>query len=64
MVLGPMSGLVESYSPIEARASSPAQGTLLAFRHTRCTFINYGMTQIASVYEVCIQWRIYEAGRI
>ena len=39
-VLGPTSWPVESCSPMGARVSSPAQGTLLAFRCTRCIVIS------------------------
>ena len=39
-VLGPISWPVEFCSPMGARASSPAQGTLLAFRYARCAIIN------------------------
>ena len=39
-VLGPMSWLVESCSLMDARASLPAKGTVLAFQRMRCTIIN------------------------
>ena len=65
-ILGPVSWLVESCSPMGARVSLSTQGTLLALRRTRCIVINafLGMTRIASVYEMCIQWRLYEAVQI
>ena len=65
-VLGPISWPVESCSPMGARVSSFAQGMLLALRRTRCIVINafLGMTRITSVYEMCIQWRLYEATQI
>ena len=50
-----------------ARVSSATHGTLLTFQHTRCIVINaffLGITQIASVYGMCIKWRLYEAARI
>ena len=65
--LGPKLWPVESCFPIGARVSSTTHGTLLTFRHTRCIVINaffLGITQIASVYEMCIQWRLYEVARI
>ena len=65
-VLGPISWPVESYSPMGARVSLSAQGTLLALRRTRCIVINafFGMTGIASMYGMRIQWRLYEVARI
>ena len=39
-VLGPISWPVESCSPMAARVSLPAQGTLLAFQRIRCIVIN------------------------
>ena len=53
-------------SSASARASSPAQGTLLAFQCTRRTVINtfYGETRIASICEARIHWCFYEAARI
>ena len=51
---------------VSARAFSPAQGTLLAFRCIRHAVINtfYGETRIALVCEVRIRWCCYEAARI
>ena len=65
-VLGPILWPVESYSPMGARVSSFTQGTLLVLRCIRCIVINafLGMTRIASVYGMCIQWRLYEVARI
>ena len=66
-VLGPKSWPVKSCFLIGARVSSATHGTLLTFRLTRCIVINaffLGITRIASVYEMCIQWRFYEAARI
>ena len=66
-ILGTISWPVESCSPMGARVSSSTQGTLLALRRTRCIVINaffLGITQIASVYGTCIQWRLYKAARI
>ena len=66
-VLGPKLWPVESCFPMGARVSSATHGTFLTFRHTRCIVINalfLGITQIASVYGMCIQWRLYEAARI
>ena len=66
-VLGPTSWLVESCFLISVRVPSSTHGTLLALRRTRCIVINVfflGITRIASVYEMCIQWRLYEAARI
>ena len=53
-------------SSASARASSLAQGTLLAFRCTRRAVINtsYGVTRIASICEAYIPWCFYEAARI
>ena len=50
-----------------ARVSSATHGTLLSFQRTRCIIINaffLGITWIASVYGMCIQWHLYEAARI
>ena len=56
---------VESCSPMDARASSFAQGTFLAFRRTRCTVINTFMGWHGSLqYTECIQWHLYEAVQI
>ena len=66
-ILGPKSCPVESCFPMGAKASSATYGTLLTFRRTRCIVVNaffLGITQIASVYGMCIQWRLYEAARI
>ena len=66
-VLGPTSWSVESCFLVGARVSSSTHGTLLAFRRTRCIVINaffLGITRIASVYGMGIQWRLYEAARI
>ena len=66
-ILGPKSCPVESCFPMGARASSATHGTLLTFRRTKYIVINaffLGITQIASVYGMCIQWRLYEATRI
>ena len=66
-VLGPKSWPVESCFPMGARVSSATHGTLPTFRRTRCIVINaffLGITQITSVYGMCIQWRLYEVARI
>ena len=66
-VLGPISWLVESRFLMGVRVPSSTHGTLLALRCTRCIVINaffLGKTRIASVYEMCIQWRLYEAVQI
>ena len=66
-VLGPKSWLVESCFPMSARVSLATYGMLLTFRRTRCIVINaflLGIARIASVYGMCIQWRLYEAARI
>ena len=65
-VLGPILWPVESYSPMGARVSSFTQGMLLALQRTRCIIINafFGMTWIASIYGMCIQWRLYGAAWI
>ena len=66
-VLGPKSWPVESCFPTGARAFSATHGTLLTFRRMRCIVINaffLVITWIASVYRMCIQWRLYEAARI
>ena len=58
---------VESCFPMGARVSSSTHDTLLALRRTRRIFMNalfLGITQIASVFGGCIQWRLYEAVRI
>ena len=50
-----------------ARVSSDTHGTLLTFQRTRCIIINvffFGITQIASVYRMCIKWCLYEVARI
>ena len=63
-VLRPTSWPVESCFLIGVRVPSSTHGTLLALRRTRCIVINaffLGITRIASVYEMCIQWRLYEA---
>ena len=47
-----------------ARVSSSTHDTLLVLRHTRRIVMNaffLGITQITSVFERCIQWRLYEA---
>ena len=49
------------------RISSATHGMLLTFQRTRCIVINaffLGITRIASVYEMCIQLRLYEAAQI
>ena len=54
-VLGPMSWPVKSCSPMGARASLPAQGTLLVFRRTWCTVINTFMEWHRSLrYTECV----------
>ena len=66
-VLRPKSWSVESCFPMGARVSSATQGSLLTFWRTRCIVINaffLRITQIASVYGMCIQWRLYEAAQI
>ena len=66
-VLGPTSWPVESCFPIGVRVSLSTHGTLLALRRTRCIVINaffFGITRIASIYGMCIQWRLYEAAQI
>ena len=66
-VLRPKSWPIESCFPMGARVSSATNGMLLTFRRTRCIVINaffLGITRIASVYEMCIQWRLYEAAWI
>ena len=66
-VLGPTSWPVESCFLMGVRVPSSTHGTLLPLQRTRCIVINaffLGITQIASVYEMCIQWRLYEAMRI
>ena len=66
-VLGPKSWPVESCFPMGAKVSSASHGTLLTFRCTRCIVINaffLGITQTASIYGMCIQWRLYEVARI
>ena len=62
-VLGPISWPVESCFPMGVKVSSSTHGMLLALRHMRCIVINaffLGITRIASVYGMCIQWRLYE----
>ena len=66
-VLRPKLWSVESCFPMGARVSLATHGTLLTFRRTRCIVINaffLGITRIASVYGICIQWRLYKATRI
>ena len=66
-VLGPTSWPVESCFPMGVKVSSSTHGTLLALRRTKCIVINaffLGITRIASVYEMCIQWRLYEVAWI
>ena len=66
-VLRPKSWPVEYRFPMGARVSSATHGTLLTFRRTRYIVINaffLEITRIASVYRMCIQWRLYEVARI
>ena len=66
-VLEPKSWSVESCFSMDARFSSATHGTLLTFRRTRCIVINaffLGITRIASVYGMCIQWCLYKAAQI
>ena len=66
-VLGPTSWLVESCFLMGVRVPSSTHGTLLALQLTRCIVINaffLGMTRIASVYGMGIQWCLYEAAWI
>ena len=66
-ILGPKSWPVESCFLMGAKVSSATHGTILMFRRTRCIVINaffLGITRIALVYEMCIQWRLYEAAQI
>ena len=66
-ILGPKSWPVEFCFPMGARVSSASYGMLLTFRRTRCIVINaffLGIMRIASVYRMCIQWRLYEAAQI
>ena len=66
-VLGPTSWPVESCFLMGVRVPSSTHGTLLALRRMRCIIINaffLGITRIASVYGMCIQWRLYEVARI
>ena len=66
-VLGPTSWPVESCFLMGVRVPSSTHSTLLAFRRMRCIVINaflLGITRIASVYRMCIQWRLYEAAGI
>ena len=66
-VLGPTSWPIESCFLMGVKVPSSTHGTLLVLRRTRCIVINaffLGITQIASVYGMCIQWRLYEAGQI
>ena len=66
-VLGPTSWPIESCFLMGVRVPSSNYGTLLALRRTRCIVINaffLGITQIASVYGMCIQWHLYEAAQI
>ena len=49
------------------RVSSSTHGMLLALRCMRCIVINaffLGITRIALIYGICIQWCLYEATRI
>ena len=65
--LGPKLWPVESCFPMGAKVSPATHGTLLTFRRTRCIVINaffLGITWIASVYGMCIQWHLYEAAQI
>ena len=65
--LGPISWLVKSCFLMGVRVPSSTHGTLLALRRTRCIVINgffLGITRIASIWGMCIQWRFYEAARI
>ena len=65
-VLGPTSWSVESCFLMGVRVPSSTHDTLLALRRTRCIVINaffLGITRIASVYRMCIQWRLYEVAR-
>ena len=60
-VLGPISWPIESCFPMNVRVSSSTHDMLLALRRTRCIVINaffLGITRIASVYGMCIQWRL------
>ena len=66
-ILGPKSWPVESCFPMGARVSSSTHDTLLALRRIRCIVMNaffLGITQTASIYGICIQWRLYEVARI
>ena len=57
----------ESCFLMGVRVPSSTHGTLLALQRTRCIVINaffLGITRIASVYGMCIQWRLYEVARI
>ena len=66
-ILEPKSWSVESCFPMGARVSSSTYDTLLALQRSRCIVINaffLGITRIASVYEMCIQWRLYEAAQV
>ena len=66
-VLGPTLWPLESCFPMGVRVSSSTHGTLLVLRHTRCIVINaffLEIMQIAWIYEMCIQWRLYEAAQI
>ena len=66
-VLGPTSWPVESCFLMGVRVPSSTHSTLLAFRRMRCIVINaffLGITRIASVYRMCIQWCLYEAAGI
>ena len=66
-VLGPTSWLVESCFLMGVRVPSSTHGMLLMLQRTRCIVINaffLGIMRIASVYGMCIQWRLYEAARI
>ena len=66
-VLEPKSWPVEFCFLMGARVSAATHDTLLTFRRMRCIVINaffLGITQFASVYRMCIQWRLYKATRI
>ena len=66
-ILRPISWPIESCFPMGATVSSSTHGTLLALRRTRCIVINaffLGITRIASLFGMCIQWHLYEAAWI
>ena len=61
-ILGPTSWPIESCFLMGVRVPSSTHGTLLALWRTRCIVINaffLGITRIASVYGMCIQWQLY-----